>query len=306
MNIVLFLIGIALAVIGVICCVRDKKASTVLTCWLLAVILIIMSFSFTIIPTGSTGVRTTFGQIDEMTVQNGFNWKIPFVQSIKTVNNKQQDIEFKDEVWSETSNRTAIYYKGITVTYQINPEKSAWIYANVSNYKDSLVSQNVVASAIKSSSKVLSDTDATNRSIIEPLVLENLQRSLDEKYGEGVVLINKVTISDADFEDSYNQAIAAKQQAQLAAEQQAIINQQNIDKAAADAEVARTNAQAKADAMLIEAQAEADANALLEKSLTEMILQEMYISKWNGKLPMVVSGEDSSYMLGIDIAEDAE
>lgn len=264
---------------------------------LLGVLLFIFSSSFVIIPTGYTGVRSTFGQIDEATVQNGFNWKLPFIQSVEVVNNKQQDIGFEGQVWSETSERTAIYYEAITVTYQINPEKSAWIYANVSNYKDALVSQNLVASSIKASSKSLTDTDATNRSIIEPLAMENIQRSLDEKYGEDVVYVNKVTISNADFEDSYNAAIAAKQQAQLNAEQQAIENQRAIDKATADAEVKRTNAEADAQAKLIEAEAEAQANNLLERSLTEMILRQMYIEKWNGQLPNVMTGDDGTLMI---------
>lgn len=262
-----------------------------------AVALFVFSSAFVIIPTGYTGVRSTFGQINETVVQNGFNWKLPFVQSIEKVNNKQQDISFKDRVWSETSERTAIYYEGVTVTYQINSEKSAWIYANVSNYKDALVSQSLVASAIKASIKSLSDTDATNRSIIEPLALENIQKSLDEKYGVGVVYVNKVTISSADFEDSYNAAIAAKQQAQLNAEQQAIENQRAIDKAAADAKVLQTNAEAEAQAKLIAAEAEAQANELLEQSLTEMILRQMYINKWNGQLPSVMAGDDSTAIM---------
>lgn len=264
-----------------------------------AVFLFVLSSSFVIIPTGYTGVRSTFGQIDEVTVQNGFNWKLPFVQSVEVVNNKQQDIGFEGQVWSETSERTAIYYEAITVTYQINPEKSAWIYANVSNYKDALVSQNLVASAIKASSKSLSDTDATNRSVIEPLAMENIQRSLDEKYGENVVYVNKVTISNADFEDSYNAAIAAKQQAQLNAEQQAIENQRAIEKAAADAEVKRTNAEADANAKLIEAEAEAKANELLEQSLTDTILRQMYIEKWNGQLPNVMTGDNGDVMIPV-------
>lgn len=267
---------------------------------LLAIVLFTLSCAIVIIPTGYTGVRTTFGQIDSVTVQNGFNWKLPYVQSIERVNNKQQDVTFDGQIWSETSDRTAIYYDGVTVTYQINPEKSAWIYANVANYKDALVNQSIVASAVKASSKSLSDTDSTNRSIIEPLVMDNLQKSLDEKYGENVVYISKVIISNADFEDSYNQAIAAKQQAQLEAEQQAIENQRAIAKAEADATVKKTTAEADAEAKIISAEADAKANELLEKSLTEQILQEMWIKKWNGQLPQYVSGDDSSVMFGID------
>lgn len=273
---------------------------------LVAIVLFTFSCAIVIIPTGYTGVRTTFGQIDSVTVQNGFNWKLPYIQSIEKVNNKQQDITFDGQIWSETSKRTAIYYDGVIITYQINPEKSAWIYANVANYKDALINQSIVASAIKASSKSLSDTDATNRSIIEPIAMENLQKSLDEKYGENVVYINKVIISNADFEDSYNQAIAAKQQAQLEAEQQAIENQRAIEKAEADATVKKTNAEAEAEAKVIAAEAEAEANELLEKSITEQILQEMWIKKWNGQLPQYVSGDSSSIMFGIDTNNNGE
>lgn len=275
-----------------------KKKYSVITV-AIAVVMFIVSCSFVIIPTGYTGVRTTFGQIDSTTVQNGFNWKFPFVQSIEQVNNKQQDISFDGQVWSETNERTVIYYDSITVTYQISPDKSAWIYANVANYRDTLINQSIVASAIKASSKSLSDTDATNRSIIEPLTMENLQKSLDQKYGEDVVYITKVIIGNADFEDGYNQAIAAKQQAQLEAEKQEIKNQKAIDKAAADAAVKKTTAEADAEAKLISAQAEAEANDLLEKSLTDQILREMWIEKWNGQLPQYVAGDESSVMIGI-------
>ena len=265
----------------------------------LGVVMMFLSASFTIIPTGYTGVRTTFGQIDDVTLQNGFNWKVPFIQNIATVNNKQQDIIFsEDNIWSETKERTAISYKGITVTYQINPEKSAWIYANISDYENNLVSNSLVSSAIKSSSKTLSDTDATNRSIVEPLAQKNIQNSLDEKYGKEVIYVNKVIINNADFEESYNQAIADKQKAQLAAEQQAIENQKNIDKADADAEVAKKKAEGEAEAKKIKAEADAEANKTLNGSLTDKVLKDKYIEKWNGELPKVVS-DDSSLLYDI-------
>ena len=282
---------------------KEVGKGVTITGIIVAIIVFVLSCSMVIIPTGYTGVRTTFGQIDSVTVQNGFNWKIPFVQSIEQVNNKQQDINFSGQVWSETEQRTAIYYENITVTYQINSEKSAWIYANVSNYKDALINPNIVASSVKASSKELSDSDATNRSIIEPLCMANLQKSLDNKYGENVVIINKVIINNADFEDSYNKAIANKQQAQLEAEKQAIDNQKAVEKAEADAIVTKTRASAEAEAKVIQAEAEAEANELLQKSLTEQILNEMYIEKWNGELPLYVSGNNDSVMFGISTPE---
>lgn len=307
MNIFILIVGIILIAFAIGLFIyfnyNEVQSKTPLILIVTGIVFSLLSASFTIIPTGYTGVRTTFGQIDDSTVQNGFNWNIPFVQSIATVNNKQQDISFADEeIWSETEERTAIYYKGITVTYQINSEKSAWIYANISDYENNLVSKGLVSSSIKSSSKALSDTDATNRSIIEPLALKNIQNSLDEKYGKDVIYVNKVVINNADFEESYNKAIADKQKAQLAAEQQEIVNQQNIDKADADAKAAVTKANGDAEAKKIAAEAEAKANETLEKSITEKILKDKYIEKWNGQLPKVVS-DDSSMLFNIDGAD---
>jgi regulator of protease activity HflC (stomatin/prohibitin superfamily) len=275
---------------------KTKAGITILTVVLVAMIL---ASSITVIPTGYTGVRTTFGQISEKPVSSGLKLKVPLIQSIEKVNNKQQDIIFNSQIWSETKERTAIYYADVTVTYQITPEKSTWIYANVTNYRDNLVSLSLVASGIKSSSKELSDTDATNRSIIEPQAMANIQKALDEKYGENVVVVNKVVIGNADFDDSYNEAIAAKQKATLEAQQQAIENQKAIDKAKADASVIKTTAEAEAEAKVIAAQAEADANKLLEESLSDPVLKDKYLEKWDGSLPKYVGGDSSNLLIGM-------
>ena len=265
-----------------------------------AVMLIIVALnSVKIIPTGYTGVRTTFGQISSNVVQSGLNFKIPFIQSINLVNNKQQDVTFDGTISSETSERNEVFFSGITVTYQINAEKSSWIYANVSNYKNNLVSESLVASALKTSSKTLTPTDVTSRNILEPLVKENIQNSLNEKYGSEVVKINKVVINNATFDEEYNDKIAQKQQAQMAYETQQIENKTAVEKAEADATVKITQAKAEADAKLISANAEAEANRLVEESLTDNILKDKTIEKWNGELPKV-TGENG---MMLDVTE---
>ncbi len=278
----------------------NKK--TVLILAVLGILCFAFSLSFTIIPTGYTGVRVTFGQVEERTLDNGFNFQIPLVQDIVLVNNKQQDIKFTDNaISSETSERNTVIFQGITVTYQINPEKSAWIYANVTNYEAGLVSESLVASAIKTTSKTLSPNDCTNRSIIEPKAKENIQKSLDEKYGQEVVYVNKVVINDASFDTEYDAKIAKKQQAQIDYETQQIENKKNIEKAEADAAVTKTNAQAKADAKVIEAKAEADANKAISDSIDENVLRNKYYDRWDGKLPTTIVGSDAMSSILIDI-----
>ena len=275
-----------------------KIISTVI---IIIAIIVLIASSVAIIPTGYTGVRVTFGQVSNAVVPNGFNWKIPFVQSIIQVNNKQQDITFENVISAETNERNEVYFGGVTVTYSISSEKSSWIYSHVSDYKNNLVSESLVASALKSVSKTLTPTDVTSRTILEPMVKDSVQASIDEKYGTGVVTINKVIINNATFDDEYNAKIAQKQQAQMAYETQQIQNKTAVEKAEADAKVKLTNAQADADAMKIQAEAEAEANKLLTESLTVQVIQNKTIEAWNGEMPKVLVGgsDDSNVMLSI-------
>lgn len=270
-----------------------KKLSVTLI--VVFVLAILVGTCFSVVPTGYTGVKITFGQVSNNPVNPGFTFKIPIVQSIEKVNNKQQDCTLTNQIWAETDNRTAIYYENVVVTYQILSERSAWLVANVSNYESAVVSEAIVASAIKTASKELSDVDATNRGKIEPLAQEKLQKILDDKYGENTVFINRVNITNIDFDDEYNQAIAEKQNAQLAYEKQAIENKAAIEKAEAEAEVKKKAAQGEAEAIKIKAEAEAEANKKIASSLSDNVLANKYYETWDGKLPTVVG--DSSVIL---------
>ena len=256
----------------------------------IVLILVLAITNITIIPTGYTGVKTSFGQVQETEIKSGqLNFTIPFVQSIAKVNNKQQDKKIESQIWGETNDKTPIYAADLTVTYQIQPEKSVWIYTNVTDIKN-LVSDALVASAVKSAMSELSPQDVTNRTKIEPLVQTKLAESLNQKYGEDVVFVNKVVINNMDFEDAYNTAIQEKSIAQQNAAKQKIENEAAIAKAEAEKQVAITNAEAEAQKTAIEAEAQANANKMLAESLSDTLIRYQEMQKWNGALPQYVGG----------------
>ena len=245
--------------------------------------------SVTIVPTGYTGVKTSFGQIQETTIQSGkLNFTVPFVQSIHTVNNKQQDKNIEAQIWGEASDKTPVYAADVIVTYQVLPERSAWLYANVSDTKN-LVGDELVASAIKSAMAELGPNEVTNRTKIEPLAQQKLAESLNQKYGEGAVFINKVVINDMDFEEAYNTAI-----------QQKSIAQQNADKQKIENEAAIAKAEAEAQKTSIAADAQAEANRKIAESLSDSLIEYQKIQKWDGRLPTVSGG---NALVSIDPAE---
>lgn len=259
-------------------------------------------FNLHIIPTGYTGVRVKFGQIQEQPEQSGkLIFTTPFAEHVYKVNNKQQDFKVTNEIWGETDDKTPVYAKDVTVTYQIAADRSAWIYANVSDYTKNLVTESLVASAVNAAMVELAPGDVTNRARIEPLVLTKLNDSLAGKYGADTVYICKITIGDMDFEPAYNQAIQAKS---IAAQEKAkaeIMNQTAIAKAEADKQIAIRNAEAEAEKKRIAAEAEAgqvriiaeaqaDANRKIQESLNDDLIELKKIEAWDGKLPNVMGG----------------
>lgn len=266
-----------------------KKSAGYILLFLLGLISLVFSQCFVIVGTGYSGVRITFGQVDERAVSQGFNFKIPFVQTIVAVNSRQQDLEVvsnDSSIESTITGKVPITISGVTVTYQINPDKASYIYATVTN-PDDLLTYSVVSSSIKATTPSFDTDGVVVRSDVEAAVKEELQKYIDNKYGADVLSVIQVTVGNIAFTDEYNKSVNDKNIAKQAAETQDIENKKNIDKANADAE-----------AKLIAAQAEKEANELLEKSITNNILVQQYLEKWDGVLP-TVTGSDGSVMIDI-------
>jgi hypothetical protein len=58
-------------------------------------------------------------------------------------------------------------------------------------------------------------------------------------------------------------------------------------------------AEGNAQAMLTQAKAEAESNRLRQQTLTPLLLQQMWIEKWNGQLPQTQLGSGTNTMFNI-------
>lgn len=261
--------------------------------------LLLLANSFTIIPTGYTGVKSIFGQISERSAPMGFNWKAPFVEKIELVNNKQQAVTYKGQIWGETSEKVQVMGENPTVIYRVSPEKSAWIYANVTGGDKGLLTDSIISTAIKDAMTCFPAETVTVRSNIEPKSQEFMNKALDDLYGEGTVTVCKVSIPQMDFEKDYNEALAKRAIAKTLQEQAEIENQTNINRAEAEkkaaiakaqgeAEAKKIEAEGNASARLIQVEAEAEANRKINETTTEAVLRNKFYNVWDGQLPKVM------------------
>ena len=107
-----------------------------------------------------------------------------------------------------------------------------------------------------------------------------LTKYISKKFAPYGITISNVSLINVGVDKKTREVINDKIAAQQKAETQKIENQTKVEKAEADAK-----------AKLIEAEAEAKANQLIQKSLTDGVLKQQYIEKWDGKLPTVQSND---------------
>jgi regulator of protease activity HflC (stomatin/prohibitin superfamily) len=97
------------------------------------------------------------------------------------------------------------------------------------------------------------------------------------------------------YPETFKKAIEAKNNAVQAA----LRAENEVKTAEAQAKIKIATAEGNAKAMLTSAKAEAEANSLKQKTLTQMLLQQQWIERWNGKLPETMLGSGQNIMLGI-------
>lgn len=262
-----------------------------------AAALIIAFNSFTIVPAGSTGVVMTLGKVSEESLQEGLNFKIPFVQTVEVMSNKIQVYETPASAVSKDMQTVS---STIAVNYRISTDATPNIYKNVGvDYKSVLITP-VVQECMKSvTAKYTAEQLITERA----LVGDEVKAALDAKLNDYGIYIEKFNIVNFDFSEEFNNAIEAKQVAEQNLIKTQTEQEQAIVIAEAEAEKKIIAAEAEAQAILAEAQAQADANKLIEESLSEKVLTYEQIIKWDGVMPKVTDGS-SNILLGIDIDDE--
>lgn len=292
---------------------------------LLGVILIAVS-CVTSVPTGHTGIITTFGKVENYTLEAGIHVKAPW-QNVVKMDNRNQKGTLQMQCFSSDIQAVDISY---SINYQIRKSNAQQIYRDIGeNYYEKVMTPRV-QEAVKSviaryTAETLIESRIELSNQIEELLVEDLAQ-----YNIEVV---STAVENIDFADAFEAAVEAKQVAaqnklqaeieqakatmeQNAAAERAVISAEADAKTAkiqadAAADVRRVNAQADADAKKVQADADAyagekqaEVNRLLNESMTGDLLRYYFIKGWDGKLPETYVG-DGEFMSLLDIPTDS-
>ena len=281
---ILFVAAVILILGGVIAYIATKRGVVLAIAAVLAAALCVLSCVATV-PTGHTGVVTTFGRVENYTLDAGVHMVKPWQQVVK-MDNRVQKQTVKLACFSSDIQEVNMSY---TINYQIRKADAMTLYSTVGvSYYNTVVSPNI-AEAVKV---------ATARYTAEELVgmrdeLANaIELILSDKLEQYNIEVVSTSIEDMDFTDAFTDAVEAKQVAQqnkLKAQTEA---EQRVIEANAAAEVRKVQADAEAYELLARAEAEAEANRKISESLTRDLIDYAYAQRWDGKLPRIVSGQE--------------
>lgn len=245
-------------------------------------LLICLGGCVTKVPANHVGiVYSPFGGTKETTLGEGFAIKSP-LDKVYKISTEDQTTTVENLT---TQTMDAQYVtSALDIKYRVNTANAYLVfkqYRTLENMSDSLIQPTTqrVLELITTKYNVI-DILGEKRSDIYGELEIALAKEF-EKYG---VEFRSISITDMDAGDKLEAAI----------EDEAVAK-----KAVETAEQNRIKAEKDAETKLVKAKAEKEANEILEQSLTDKILQQQWIEKWDGKLPTYYGGSDSGLMFNV-------
>lgn len=296
-----FITGIVFLILGAIVtvalgCAMGKEAATIAGVATAVILVLCLGLGcMANVPTGHTGVLTTFGKVEDNTLEAGMNFKAPW-QEVIVMDNRVQKQSTDLMCFSSDIQEVSMKY---TVNYQISSKDAMTIYKTIGvDYYANIIIPNITEAVKTSVAHYNAEALVSGRSELSQVIQEDLTKRL-AAYN---IIVVSASIEDMDFTDAFTNAVEAKQVAEqnkLKAQTEA---EQRVIEAEAAATIKQVNAEAEANAKKIaadaeayeigvKATAEAEANKQLAESITQELIDYKYYETWNGELPGVVGAD---------------
>ncbi len=253
-----------------------SKKIIIILCVILVLILIVVFSSMTTVPTGYVGIKTRFGQVQNDMIQEGFNFKAPFIEKIVKIDCRTQKYEVTTEASSKDLQK--ISNLKIVVNYNVDKSNANELYKNVGeHYQEVLIEPAILESIKQGISQYTAEESITKRSEVADTILNLLKNKLSEKG----VLVTALNITDLSFSEEFDKAVEDKQ----IVEQETQKAQYELEKAKVENEKKIENAKAEAEVM------KQQNSQITEQylKLKEIENQKAMIDKWNGQLPTTMT-----------------
>lgn len=242
-----------------------------------------------IVDTTEIGVVKTFGEIN-YTIDGGLNLVNPFTDTVEEYDLRVHAAQAEFASYTKDAQPLTAT---IESQFAIKPE---FVKEIARIYGSQEIMESKLTNIIEERAKIVFARYSAmslleNRSKLSAEVEAEMTNVEDMFH----VNFTSVVVRDVDFSDAFENSVEAK----MEAEQKALKAEQEKKEAIIRAEQVEEVAKIEARAKVAEAQGEADAMKITKEALASMpeaYIQQMYLERWDGKLPQIVS-EGSNLML---------
>lgn len=214
--------------------------------------------SFYTVDTGERGVVLRLGKLTGV-VGEGLHVKVPFVDEIHKLSIRDRNLSLKSEVSSSDIQTIAVE---VSLVYSLSPTQIGNIYQTYANrIEETLVrptlaeKMNAIIAEYPIEAFVEKRAEISNR----------IRTTFANQVEENGILVKTLLITNHDFSEEFNKAIEDKK----IAEQGALAAKFTLERM----------------------KLEAEAQMIKQASLSPLVIQEMAINKWDGKMPMYMAGD---------------
>ncbi|KOP27827.1 band 7 protein [Hapalosiphon sp. MRB220] len=232
---------------------------------------------FVIINAGERGVLMEFGKVDQIVLDEGIHVIIPIVNTVKKISVRVQKQQIAAEAYSKDLQDV---FTEVALNWHILPGEVNLIFQKIGTEKE--VVEKIINPAVEEVLKAViakytAEEVVTERGEVKLGVDEALTKRLHDYH----IAVDDISLVHVNFSDKFSEAVEAKQIAEQEAKR---------------AEFLALKAVKQAEAQVNLAKGETEVNKLLHQSLTPEILERQAIEKWNGKLPLIVSGDTPKFL----------
>lgn len=263
---------------------QEDKISIKLVVGIILGILLFITLlkTFSLVGAGQRGVLLTMGKVEDKILTEGFNFKIPFIQSVKKLS--IQTLKEEVEASAASKDLQTVTAK-IALNYHLQPDMVNKLWQTIGNDYKIRVIDPAIQEAVKSATaKYTAEELITKRSLVK----DDIKLLLVERLQKEFILVDECSIVDFNFSASFNQAIEAK----VTAEQNALAAKNKLEQVKYEAEQRIATAKGEAEAIKIQAEA-------IQTQGGAAYVQLKALEKWNGILPTYMMGGQSVPFINI-------
>jgi regulator of protease activity HflC (stomatin/prohibitin superfamily) len=229
----------------------------IITGILIFIAIIVLASSFYTVETGERAVILRFGKLHRVAGE-GLNFKAPMIDDVRRLSIRDNNLSMKTEVSSSDIQTIDV---DVSLVYALDAQKLDRIFQTYGQDIENTLIRPTLSEKINA---VIAEYPIEAFVEKRAEISSRINTSFANQVAGSGIVVKTMLIVNHDFSDEFNKAIEDKK----VAEQGALGAKFTLERM----------------------KLEAEAQKIKQASLSDMVLQEMAINKWDGKMPQYFSG----------------